>query len=56
MCVETVKAKCQAAGDLLREIAKKNAQIFQVENQVKFLLADAEKLPQSSQVYNFIYY
>ncbi len=37
------------------EVAKKNAQIFGVENAVKFLLADAEKLPQSSQIYNFIY-
>lgn len=37
------------------EIAKKNAKILQVENQIKFLLCDAEKLPNATKTYELIY-
>ncbi len=37
------------------EIAKENAQKFGVENEVEFLLSDAEKLPQAKKIFNLIY-
>ena len=37
------------------EIAKKNAQILAVENQTKFLLCDAEKLPNATFAYGLVY-
>ncbi len=37
------------------EIAKKNAQILGVENQTKFLLCDAEKLPNATFAYRLVY-
>lgn len=37
------------------EIAKQNAQILGVENQTKFLLCDAEKLPNATSIYQLAY-
>ncbi|HLD77081.1 MAG TPA: 16S rRNA (guanine(966)-N(2))-methyltransferase RsmD [Rickettsiales bacterium] len=37
------------------EIAKQNAQKFAVENEVEFLLCDAEKLPFAKKVFNLIF-
>lgn len=37
------------------EIAKKNAQLLGVENQTKFLLCDAEKLPNATIAYKLVY-